>query len=483
MRDEGNAGSGVRRAGPAGKGDFSAGRVSAQIFAQALPLILAQFVQLIYNVVDRVYIGHMGGEEGGLALAGLGITFPVIALVAAFTNLFASGGAPLCAIARGRRDEARAVSIEAQTLRMQILSGVFVTVLCFFVMRPLLFLLGASELTYFYAQQYLSVYLLGTVFVMIGTGMTGFINLQGYPRYAMLATTLGAGINLALDPVFIFGLGMGVRGAALASVLSQAVSCVLVVRFLFGKRAVLPLRVRDLLKGDRKMVREIATLGLSGFVMAGTNGVVQAVCNRTLSVFGGDLYISVMTIINSVREMVLLPISGLSTGSQPVISYNYGAERFDRVRGGIRFVSCAGVLYTAAMWLLILLAPRIFLRLFSSDAAVVAQGRDPMHAYFIGFVFMALQFVGQSAFVALGRAKQAIFFSLLRKIIIVVPLTILLPRLTSLGAMGVFWAEPISNVIGGSAVFLTMYLTVYRRLPRESGGGPASRGPSGGIRS
>ena len=450
------------------RGDFSKGKVSAQIVAQALPLILAHFVQLIYNVVDRVYIGHLPGETGRLALAGLGITFPVIALVAAFTNLFASGGAPLCAIARGKKEETHAVAIEAQTLRMQVLSGVCVMALCFLVMRPLLFLLGATETTYFYAQQYLTVYLTGTVFVMIGTGMSGFINLQGFPRYAMLSTTLGAGINMALDPIFIFALGMGVRGAALASVLSQAVSCAMVLRFLFGKRAVLRLRPRDLLRADWKIVRETASLGLSGFVMAGTNGVVQAVCNRMLSVFGGDLYISVMTIINSVREMTMLPVSGLTTGSQPVVSYNYGAEKYDRVRRGIRFVAVTGILYTAAMWMLILAAPRMFLMLFTSDPAVTAQGVRPVHVYFIGFVFMALQFSGQSAFVALGKAKQAVFFSLLRKVFIVVPLALLLPRVSSLGAMGVFWAEPISDVIGGSAVFLTMYFTVYRRLPKEA---------------
>ena len=450
------------------RGDFSKGKVSALIVAQALPLILAHFVQLIYNVVDRVYIGHLPGETGRLALAGLGITFPVIALVAAFTNLFASGGAPLCAIARGKKEEAHAAAIEAQTLRMQVLSGVCVMALCFLVMRPLLFLLGATESTYFYAQQYLTVYLTGTVFVMIGTGMSGFINLQGFPRYAMLSTTLGAGINMALDPIFIFALGMGVRGAALASVLSQAVSCAMVLRFLFGKRAVLRLRPRDLLRADWKIVRETASLGLSGFVMAGTNGVVQAVCNRMLSVFGGDLYISVMTIINSVREMTMLPVSGLTTGSQPVVSYNYGAEKYDRVRRGIRFVAVTGILYTAAMWMLILAAPRLFLNLFTSDPAVTAQGVRPVHVYFIGFVFMALQFAGQSAFVALGKAKQAVFFSLLRKVFIVVPLALLLPRVSSLGAMGVFWAEPISDVIGGSAVFLTMYFTVYRRLPKEA---------------
>ena len=450
------------------RGDFSKGKVSALIVAQALPLILAHFVQLIYNVVDRVYIGHLPGETGRLALAGLGITFPVIALVAAFTNLFASGGAPLCAIARGKKEETHAVAIEAQTLRMQVLSGVCVMALCFLVMRPLLFLLGATETTYFYAQQYLTVYLTGTVFVMIGTGMSGFINLQGFPRYAMLSTTLGAGINMALDPIFIFALGMGVRGAALASVLSQAVSCAMVLRFLFGKRAVLRLCPRDLLRADWKIVRETASLGLSGFVMAGTNGVVQAVCNRMLSVFGGDLYISVMTIINSVREMTMLPVSGLTTGSQPVVSYNYGAEKYDRVRRGIRFVAVTGILYTAAMWMLILAAPRMFLMLFTSDPAVTAQGVRPVHVYFIGFVFMALQFSGQSAFVALGKAKQAVFFSLLRKVFIVVPLALLLPRVSSLGAMGVFWAEPISDVIGGSAVFLTMYFTVYRRLPKEA---------------
>lgn len=446
------------------KGNFGQGKVGSLILAQAIPLTLAQFVQVIYNVVDRMYIGHIPGEEAGAALTGVGLTFPLITLVAAFINLFSSGGTPLCSMARGKDDTERARKIEANAFTMQIYVGLAAAIVLFLLMKPLLYLFGASDITYAYASQYLSIYLLGSVFLTIGTGMNGFINLQGFPRIGMCTTIIGAALNLVLDPLFIFGLDMGVRGAALATVISQLVSACWVMLFLFGKNAVIELRFHDLFHLDFSLLKEMVALGLSGFIMAATNSACQAVCNATLSVHGGDIYIGVMTIINSVREMIGLPVGGITSGAQPILSFNYGAQNNHRVKQGIRFTAWVGFLYTFLMWLLVMLFPMVFLRIFTPDQSLITVGKMPLIIYFMGFFMMSFQFAGQSAFVSLGKSKQAVFFSLFRKIIIVVPLTVLLPNIPALGVMGVFLAEPISNFVGGLACFMTMYLTVYRRL-------------------
>lgn len=446
------------------KGNFGQGKIGSLILAQAIPLTLAQFVQVIYNVVDRMYIGHIPGEEAGAALTGVGLTFPLITLVAAFINLFSSGGAPLCSMARGKDDTERAGKIEANAFTMQIYVGLAAAIVLFLLMRPLLYLFGASDIAYAYASQYLSIYLLGSVFLTIGTGMNSFINLQGFPRIGMCTTLIGAVLNLVLDPLFIFGLDMGVRGAALATVISQFVSACWVMLFLFGKNAVVELRFRDLFHLDFSLLKEMVALGLSGFIMAATNSACQAVCNATLSVHGGDIYIGVMTIINSVREMIGLPVGGITSGAQPILSFNYGAQNNHRVKQGIRFTAWIGFLYTFFMWLLVMLLPMAFLRIFTPDQSLVSAGKMPLIIYFMGFFMMSFQFAGQSAFVSLGKSKQAVFFSLFRKIIIVVPLTVLLPNIPALGVMGVFLAEPISNLVGGLACFVTMYLTVYRKL-------------------
>ena len=444
------------------KGNFGRGKVSKLILGQAIPLTIAQLVQVVYNIVDRIYLGHMPGVEEGVALTGVGLTFPIISLIAAFTNLFATGGAPLCAISRGKKDDEKALAIEATTMTMQFFNGILCAVVIFLFQRPLLYLLGASDTTYYYASAYLSTYLLGTVFVTMGTGMNGFINLQGYASKAMTYMMIGAILNIVLDPLFIFVLDMGVQGAAIASVISQFFSWILVLSFLMGKQSVLRLRIKDLLSPQFVLLKEIIPLGLAGFIMNATNCILQAVWNATLSIHGGDLYVGIMTIINSVREMISLPINGITAGAQPVISYNYGAGYGKRVKQGIKFMSLVGIIYTAIMWALIMLFPHAFLTMFTSDESIISTGKLPLIVYFAGFIFMALQFSGQSSFVALGKARHSIFFSLFRKVIIVVPLTLLLPHF--LGVMGVFWAEPISNFLGGSASFFTMYFGTYRKI-------------------
>lgn len=443
--------------------DFSRGKVWQNIVYQAIPLILAQMVQLLYNVVDRVYIGHLPGADS-LALTGIGLVFPLTTLIAAFTYLFGTGGTPLFSIARGAQQEGRAEKILGNTFSLLLVTSLVMFALCYVFRRPVLYLFGASDASYVYADAYLRIYLLGTSFSMLSTGLNGFINAQGFPRIGMLTTLIGALLNLILDPIFIFGLNMGVSGAALATVLSQMVSCVWVLRFLTGKKALLTLK-RCNLRVDWRLAGEITALGMSGFIMQATNCLVQVVCNATLKVFGGDLYVGVMTVLNSVREILSLPVSGLTSGSQPVLGFNYGAKRYERVRQGIRFTAAIGIAYTLIAWVTVLLSPHLLLSIFTEDAAMLTAGEGALRLYFFGFFFMAFQFTGQSAFTALGYSKQAIFFSLLRKAVIVAPLTLLLPRV-GFGVDGVFLAEPISNAIGGLACFVTMYFVLYRKLGR-----------------
>ncbi|MBR6569842.1 MAG: MATE family efflux transporter [Clostridia bacterium] len=448
--------------------DFSTGSVSSRILQQAIPLTLAQIVQLLYNIVDRIFIGHLP-EVGDMAITGLGITFPVIVIIAAFTALFGQGGIPLFSIVRGQGDEEQAEKIIGNVFALLTLSSIVLFLFCYFLRRPILFLFGASDDSFVYADKYLQIYLLGTLFSMLTTGMNGFINAQGFPKIGMATTIIGAVINIILDPLFIFVFDMGVRGAALATVISQGISAVWVMRFLTGPRAVLRLKRAHIhISADRTI--RIAKLGLPGFVMQGTNSLVQIVCNTQLQMLGGDLYVGVMTIIGSVREILSLPVGGISSGAQPVLGFNYGAGKYRRVKEGIRFMSFLGIAYTAIAWIVVMIIPEALLSLFGCDAEAISTGAEMMNIYFFGFVFMSLQFVGQSTFQGLGKAKNAIIFSLLRKAFIVVPLTFILPHW--FGVCGVFLAEPISNAIGGLACFMTMWFGLYRKLPDDSQGIP-----------
>lgn len=447
---------------PGGQVDFSTGDVRHSILSVAAPMLVAQILNLFYNIVDRIYIGMLPGE-GTLALAGLGLCFPLITLVTAFANLFGVGGAPLCSIARGQGDRRAACRIMTNACFMLVACGAALTVLGLVFHEPLLYLFGASGDTYGYASDYLTIYLLGTVFVMLSLGLNPYINSQGFARTGMATVLVGAVANILLDPLFIFVFGMGVRGAALATILSQGLSALWVVAFLRGPRTELRLQWRGF-RPDGACIRRITALGTSSFVMSFTDSLVQVACNATLRTFGGDLYISVMTVINSVRQIAQTPVMALSDGASPVISYNYGARKAPRVRRSIRFMTQLGFGYTLLIWGLISLFPAAFIRIFNQDAALLAAAVPALHIYFFGFVMMAFQFSGQSVFKSLNKARQAVFFSLLRKAVIVVPLTLLLPRVAGLGVNGVFLAEPISNCIGGLACYLTMRRTVMPEL-------------------
>ena len=436
--------------------------MARNIVNMAVPMTVAQLINILYNVVDRMYLGRLPGH---LALTGLGLCLPIISIVMGFANLCGMGGSPLCSICRGRGEDEEAEQIMGNSFALLLLLGASLTVLCLIFRRPILYLFGASDVTFPYANDYLTIYILGTLFVMISLGMNPFINAQGFSRMGMITVAVGAAVNIVLDPIFIFLLGMGVRGAALATVISQACSAVWVLKFLTGRRALLKLRLSALrLQAGR--VKRILSLGTSGFVMSMTNSLAQVLCNASLETYGGDLYVGVMTVINSIREIITMPVQGITNGCQPVLGYNYGAGQYDRVRQGIRFTTVLTVGYSVVAWAVVMLLPGPLIRIFNDEADLIAAGIHAFRIYFATFFFMAFQFIGQSTFVGLGRSRSAVFFSLLRKAFIVAPLTLILP-LVGFGADGVFLAEPISNVLGGLACILTMYFTVYRRLGRE----------------
>lgn len=444
--------------------DFSNGNVYKNILELAVPMTMAQLINLLYNIVDRVYIGRIP-EQGTLALTGLGLCFPIITMVSAFANLFGMGGAPLCSIERGRGDTKEAEKIMGTSFSMMILCGVLLTVLGLVFNKPILYAFGASDATYPFARDYIMIYLCGSIFVMIGLGMNSFINSQGFGQIGMLTVLLGAVTNIILDPLFIFVFGMGVKGAALATIISQCLSAVWVLKFLTGKRAVLKLHL-DTMRVKWHRLKDIVGLGLSGFIMSVTNSAVQVVCNASLQSYGGDLYVGVMTILNSIREILSMPVQGITNGATPVLGYNYGAGAFSQVKKAIRFMSVVCVSITTASWLILILFPEFFIRIFNNEPQMIEASTEAIQLYFFGFFMMALQFAGQTVFVSLGKAKQAVFFSLLRKAVIVIPLTLMLPQIANLGVKGVFIAEPISNFIGGLACFITMLCMV---LPELSG--------------
>ena len=445
--------------------DFSKGSIVKNIINLAVPMTLAQLINVLYNVVDRIYIGRSPGA-GSLPLTGVGLCLPILSMVTAFANLFGMGGAPLCSIERGRGNVDEAERIMGNSFAMMVLFGVGLTVLGLVLKRPMLYLFGASDATYPYADQYVTIYLLGSLFVMAGLGMNSFINSQGFGRIGMMTVLLGAVANIILDPIFIFVFHMGVQGAALATIISQFLSAAWIIRFLTGPRTILKLR-RSAMKLERRRVLKIMGLGLSGFTMSITNSLVQIVCNATLRDFGGDLYVGAMTVINSIREVVQMPVQGLTNSAQPVMGFNYGAEKYGRVRQAIKFTSAVSIVYTCAIWAGLYFAPGFFIGIFSSEEELLAIGVPAMHIYYFGFFMMSLQMAGQAVFVALGRAKNAVFFSIFRKVIIVFPLTVILPHFWGLGTDGVFLAEPISNFIGGAACYATMLLTVWRELGRR----------------
>ena len=447
------------------RNDFSKGNILGHIIKLAVPMTLAQFVNLLYNIIDRIYLGRMG--EGALdTLTGVGVCLPMIMVIMAFACLVGAGGATLFSIERGRQRSEEAEYILGNAFILLLFFGALLTGIGLWIKEPALRLLGASDTTIVYANSYMTIYLLGNIFVLLSLGLNFFINAQGFGTIGMLTIIIGAVSNLVLDPIFIFGLRLGVKGAALATIISQGAACIWTLRFLLGKRAVINLkRTRFKLKKER--ILNIFKLGSSSFIMNITNSLVQTACNVNLQAYGGDIYIGIMTIISSIREVVHLPVTGLTGGAEPVLSFNYGAQAYSRIKKAIKYVAIILITYTTLIWAIVFIFPDVFVRIFNGEAELIEKSIPCIRAYFFGFFMMALQFSGQSTFNALGKYKRAVFFSLFRKVILVVPLTFILPAIGGLGVMGVFLAEPISNVIGGLASFTTMMVTIYRKLPSD----------------
>ena len=479
--------------------DFGSDKIARNIAQTAFPMLVAQVLSLLYSIVDRVYIGRIPGQ-GTDALGGIGLCFPVIMIIHGFTNMFGMGGSPIFAMERGRKNSVKAGQVMNTSFRLTLITALLITVLGEILAGPLLTAFGAGERTFGYAIGYLRIYLIGTVSYMLSTGMNPFINAQGFPRTGMLTVTIGAAANLILDPLFIFALGMGVSGAALATILSQTLSALFAIRFLTGPKteirltSPLPhraggkdgrrrdagrngdaLRHRDTVRDrdaggygdtDRYLpfAGDICSLGLAPFIMQCTNSLVQIVCNSTLVRWGGEVYVSVMTIVASVRQIMDTPTQAVTEGSSPIISYNYGAGNPGNVRKTVALMTAVGVGYTLVVWSFVLMSPGMFIGIFTRDAAMTELAVPALHLYFFAFVFQAFQFSGQTVFKALGKKKRTIFFSLFRKVVMVVPLTILLPHIAGLGTDGVFMAEPISNFVGGAACYTTMLLTILPEL-------------------
>ncbi|MCI8675095.1 MAG: MATE family efflux transporter [Lachnospiraceae bacterium] len=451
------------------KVDFDNGSITKNIIRTALPMLVAQVISLLYSVVDRIYIGRIEGY-GTQALGAIGLCFPIVMLIGGFTNMFGLGGAPLFSIGLGKNDRKKAGEVLNTAFRLEIIVGAILILCCELFARRILSVFGATAEELRFSVPYIRIYLLGTIFTMVATGMNPYINAQGYAVIGMKSVLVGAVSNIILDPVFIFLLGLGVNGAAVATVIAQFLSMLFVVRFLLGADNEFQICFQNFFTFPH--AKEIVSLGLSPFIMQCTNSLVSVACNSVLMRTGGALYVSVMTIISSVRQILDTPIMAVTEGASPTISYNYGAGRPRKVRQAVTLVTVTAVLYTCLMWLVIERFPLLFIKIFSDDPVLQQLALRPLHLYFFAFVFQAFQYSGQTTFKALNKKKQTIFFSLFRKAIMVVPLTYLLPFVFHMGADGVFMAEPVSNVIGGLACFSTMMITVVPELKRmETGRG------------
>lgn len=422
------------------------------LIEMAVPTVFAQLVNLLYNMVDRIYVGRIP-EVGHLALAGLGVTFPIIILISAFAALIGAGGAPRAAIYMGRKEYDTAEKILGTCITSLCIMAVCLSVFFYFVKEPLLMLFGASEQTIGYANSYLGIYLLGTISVQISLGLNMFITSQGFAKTGMVTVLIGAVLNIILDPVFIFFLGMGVQGAALATIISQTVSALWVLSFLCGKKTVLKVK-KENLKIDRELLLSVMALGTSPFIMQSTECLVQLTYNSGMQRYGNDYYVGAMTILFSIMQMLFLPLSGLTQGAQPILSYNFGAGNKERVKKAFKLLFVLSLGFSLIATGVVLLFPELFIRMFSDNEEIIHIGVYAVRIYMFGFLVMGAQIACQQTFLALGQAKISVFLALLRKVILLIPLAILLPTL-GMGTDGLFYAEPISDIL---AVLTTVIL-------------------------
>ncbi len=428
----------------------------------ALPSVAAQLINILYNIVDRIYIGHIRGY-GDVALTGVGVTFPIIMLISAFSAFAGMGGAPLASIELGKKDYEKAEKILGNSAGLILFFSVILTVIFSIFKRPVLFAFGASEATIGYAEGYIGIYLVGTIFVQAALGLNTFISGQGEAKTAMLSVLIGAALNICLDPVFIFAFGLGVRGAAIATVISQAVSAVWVVRFLTSEKSVLRLRRKNI-RLQAEYIKKIAALGVSPFIMQSTESLVSITLNTGLQKYGGDLYVGTMAILTSIMQFIGIPAQGITQGVQPVISYNYGAGNKERVKG--TFFRLITVTFTSMFLLggIAVIAPHIYAGIFTNNEQLADLTAQVMPVYFLGFMFFGIHSSCQSTFVALGQAKVSVFIALLRKVILLIPLALILPRF--MGVMGIYRAEPIADFISVTTA-ATLFAITFKKVLRE----------------
>ena len=443
--------------------DLGKESIGKLIFKLATPAIIAQLVNVLYNIVDRIFIGRM--ENGELAMAGVGVSFPIILLISAFSALVGMGGAPLVAIKMGQKDNEGAEKIMTNSFSTLLIVAATLTILFTLFKEPILWAFGASDATIGYALDYVGIYVLGTVFVQIALGMNAYINTQGFAKIGMMTVTIGAIVNIILDPIFIFGLNLGVKGAALATITSQGVSAIWVLRFLNGKKSILKIR-KKYLKPDVKVVLSIIGLGVAPFIMQSTESIVLISLNSQLAKYGGDLAVGAMAIISSVMQIVLLPVTGLAQGTQPIISYNYGANNIDRVKKAFKLclILCLG--YTITLCSTILLVPEVFVKIFNNDPSLISITSSSMRVYFIGMTIFGAQMACQQTFLALGQAKISLVLALLRKMILLVPLIFILPMFIEDGLFAVLLAEPVSDILAASTTVICFTIFYKKTLSK-----------------
>ena len=451
------------------KQDMGSGSVKKLLLKLAIPAVLGQLVNLLYNIVDRIYIGHIP-EIGASALTGVGLFAPLLMLITAFAMMMGSGGAPLAAISMGKQDNDHAEKIMANCFTVLLIFAVILTGALYFLAPTLLRFFGASDVTLPYAVAYGRIYILGSVFVLIVMGMNPFITTQGFAKISMLTTVIGAICNIVLDPIFIFAFDMGVQGAALATVISQAVSAVWTLRFLSGKQTTLKLKPANMpLKG--KIVGPCFALGVSTFVMLSTESVLSISFTNSLSRFGGDVAVGAMTILTSLNQLITMPLSGICQGGGPIISYNFGAGKNDRVREAFftQFGICVG--YTALFWIALMIVPQFFAGIFTSDAALVEYTAWAIRIFLACGFSVGFQISCQQSFMALGQAKVSLLMACLRKIVLLIPLIFILPNFFANQAFAVFLAEPISDVVAAAVttiVFLTSFPKILKKGPQQN---------------
>ena len=419
-------------------------KISKLLVSLAVPAILAQLATLIYNMVDRIYIGRLA--DGSLAIAGIGLCTSIITIIMAFTNLFGRGGAPLLSIKLGEKKLDEAGKILGNCFMSLVMSSIIIMIILNLFGENILMLFGASENTLPYAMSYLRIYSLGTIFVQLSVGLNYFINAQGFAKYGMFTLLLGGILNIILDPIFIFVLDMGVAGAAIATVISQLVSCIWVMKFLLGKKTTIKIKRKNLTL-DWSIMKRVLGLGFSPFFMSSTEGLLQVSFNRQLLFFGGDLAVSAMTIMMSMAQMLSLPMEGIAQGTQPIISYNYGANKNDRVKKAIFLAIRVSLTYSFIGVLAMELIPGVFVRLFANDPQLIALSKDMLRVYIFGFIIMGANSTYQQTYTSLGFGKISFFFAFYRKIILLIPLIYILPMILPNGLFAVMLAEPLSDLI------------------------------------